>query len=220
MLPSDTQYGDQSYWAQFDRAGRLVTDVIDGFIRLYAANHYATPIARFEWKGHRPYSAAFSPDGTRVAAGDYNSHDVVVLSGSDLTQLFKADTTGIPNDQRMDKVGWSRDGRFLYAGGYWSVNNAWQVRRWSNGGRGAHVDISAASDTIMELVGLKSGSMLVASGDGFGLIGPDAKVTQLQGVGALELNSGGGRLLRVSADGGIVQVDSWEPRTRLPFRTR
>ena len=38
----------------------------------------------------------------------------------------------------------------------------------------------------MELVGLKSGSILVQSAKGFGLIGPDAKVTQLQGYGALD----------------------------------
>ena len=96
-------------------------------------------------------------------------------------------------------------------------NNVRQVRRWSDGGRGAYVDISAASDTIMELVGLKSGSILVQAAEGFGLIGPDAKVTQLQRYGALDLNGGGGHLLRVSADGGIVQVDSWEPRHAYRF---
>ncbi len=67
-LPSDTQYGDQSYWATFDRTGRLVTASYDGFVRLYAADRYETPIARFEASGHQFYSAAFSPDGTRVAA--------------------------------------------------------------------------------------------------------------------------------------------------------
>lgn len=36
-------------------------------------------------------------------------------------------------------------------------------------------------------------------------------MTQLQGKGALDLRGGGGRLLRVSADGGIVQVDSQTP---------
>ena len=69
QLPSDTQYGDQSYWAAFDRSGRLVTTSFDGFVRLYAADRYQTPIARFKRPGHHPYSAAFSPDGTRVAVG-------------------------------------------------------------------------------------------------------------------------------------------------------
>jgi WD40 repeat protein len=215
LLPSDTQYRASSYSAQFDRAGRLVTVSDDGFVRLYAANQYATPIARFEWKGHKPYSAAFSPDGTRVAAGDRDSHDVVVLSGSDLTQLFKADTTGIPHDENIAAVAWSQDGRFLYAGGDWSVNNVMRVRRWSDGGRGARVDISAGPQTVMELRSLKSGSMFFGYGAGFGLISPDAKMTRLQGYGALELPSGS--LLQVSADGAIIQVDSGEPRHAYRF---
>jgi hypothetical protein len=210
MLPSDTHYGDDSHWTQFDQAGRLVTASYDGFVRLYAADQYATPVARFEWKGHRPYSAVFSPDGTRVAVGDEFSHDVVVLLGSDLTQLFNPDTTGTP-DKTLASVGWSHDGRFLFSGG-----NG-KVRRWSNGGDGAHVDISVPYNAIMELVGLKSGSIMVQGTKGFGLIDPRAIVTKLQGYGALSLNSGGGRLLRVSAEGGIVQVDSWEPRHSYRF---
>ena len=85
---------------------------------------------------------------------------MVVLSGSDLTQLFKADTTGIPNDSYGS--GCLVAGRALPLRRWFlAVNNVWQVRRWSNGGRGAYVDISAASATILELVALKSGSILV-----------------------------------------------------------
>ena len=117
----------------------------------------------------------------------------------------------------ISSVGWSRDGRFLFAGGYWSVNNVCQVRRWSKGGKGAFVDIPAGSSTIMEILGLQSGSMLFARALGFGLIVLDANVTPLQGVGGLDLNSGGGHELRVSADGGTVQVDAWQPRHTYRF---
>jgi WD40 repeat protein len=106
LLPSDAQYGDGNYSAQFDRAGRLLTTSDDGFVRLYASDRYATPVARFEWNGHQPYSAAFSPDGPRVAVGDYVSPNVVILSGSDLNQLFQGDTTGIPNDGNLEAVAW------------------------------------------------------------------------------------------------------------------
>ena len=184
---------------------------------LYAANQYATPIARFEWKNQRPYSAVFSPDGTRVAVGNADTHVVVILSGSDLTEQFKADTSGIPDDLGMVAVAWSQDGHFLYAGGLWNFNHVWKVRRWGNGGRGAYVDISAAPFTILELVGLKSGHILVLSIEGVGLIGPDAKVSKLQGYGALDLRGGDGHLLSVSADGGIVQVDAWAPRHAYRF---
>jgi WD40 repeat protein len=217
LLPSDTQYGGESDCAQFDRSGRLVTISNDGIIRLYAADHYAIPVSRFEWKGHRPYSAAFSSDGSRIAAADFDSHDVVVLSGLDLTKLFKADTTGIPHDRSIGAIAWSQDGRFLYAGGLWSVDNVLQVRRWNNGGRGAYVDVPVASNTIVKIIGLKSGSMLIGSSFGLGIVSPDAKVTQLQVFGALDLSSGGDRHLRVSADGGIVQIDSWIPRHTYRF---
>ena len=59
QLPSDTQYGDSSYWAAFDRSGRLVTASFDGFVRLYAADRYQTPIARFEAPGHNPIQPPF-----------------------------------------------------------------------------------------------------------------------------------------------------------------
>src|SRR3954465_9563772 len=116
LLPSDTQYRDSSYSAQFDRTGRLVTTSCGGRVRLYAAARYSAPIASIR-ASKRPYSAAFSPDGTRIAIGDDVSHDVPVLSGSDLKLLFKADTTGIPNAGLS--VGWPQDGQYLFAGGFW-----------------------------------------------------------------------------------------------------
>lgn len=215
LLPSDTQYKEPSYWSMFDRAGRLVTTSYDGFVRLYAADNYAAPIAKFESKGLKPFTAAFSPDGTRVAVGYYDVNDVVVLSGSDLTRLFKANAAGVPNVD-MSTVGWSQDGRFLFAGGKWTVKNMCQVRRWSDGGRGAFVDIPAASCSIMDIRGLNAGSMLFLHTYGFGLISPDARAVQLQTRNALDLRSGL-EPLSVSADGTAVQVDSWEPRHAYRF---
>jgi WD40 repeat protein len=131
-LPSDTQYGDHSLGAAFDRSGRLVTASFDGFVRLYAADRYETPIARFEASGHQLYSAAFSPDGTRVVVGYYDTNDVAVLSGTDLKELFRPNTAGAPNGG-FYAVGWSEDGRFLYAGGFLKIDNVRQVWRWSDG---------------------------------------------------------------------------------------
>jgi WD40 repeat protein len=212
LLPSDTQYNAASYFAMFDLTGRLVTTSYDGFVRLYAADKYAAPIARFHSKGRTPFTAAFSPDGTRVAVG-FNESEVVVLSGSNLTELFKPNLDGVPN-VAMDTVGWSQDGRHLFAGGFWKVNNVRQVRRWSGGGRGAFIDIPAASQTIMEFRSLKDGSMLFAYARGFGLINLAAKVIELGGRSDLELTSGP---LRVSMDGTAVQVDSWEPKHTYRF---
>jgi WD40 repeat protein len=160
LLPSDTQYGEQSYSAAFDRSGRLVTTSLDGFVRLYAADRYQAPIARLERPGRRPYSAAFSSDGTRVAAGYFDTNDVVVLSGADLKEVFRP--AGGPNGG-FDVVGWSEDGRFLYGGGSWGTNSVYQIRRWSDGGRGAFVDIPSAPNAITRILGLKTnGDMLFA----------------------------------------------------------
>ena len=215
LLPSDSRYGDNSYGAHFDRTGRLVTASYDGFVRLYDANKYTTAVARFEWKGHRPYQVAFSPDGTRVAVGSNNNHDVVVLSGSDLTQPFQPDTADIPSDHNMNAVAWSQDGSFLYAGGNWRVKDIWQVRRWSKGGRGDHLDIPAVSQTIQQLIGLNS--RILVGGRYSAIVDPDAKVSQLHLHGALDLSSGGVHALRVSPDGRTVQVDSWVPAHTCRF---
>lgn len=215
-LPSDSQYGNDSYWAAFDRSGRLVTTCEDGIVRLYASDRYEVPIARFGRPSHNPLSAAFSPDGTRVAVGYYDTNDVAVLSGTDLKELFKPKTAGGPNGGFF-AVGWSEDGRFLYAGGFWKIDDVWQVRRWSNGGHGAFVDIPSAPNSIMQILGLKrNGGVLFASTDNFGVIHADARPVSLQGLGVIDLVSGRGPL-RISANGETVQVDSWEPRHTYRF---
>ena len=43
LLPSDSDYGDDSYGVDFDRDGRLVSASLDGFVRLYAPDHYDKP---------------------------------------------------------------------------------------------------------------------------------------------------------------------------------
>jgi hypothetical protein len=90
------------------------------------------------------------------------------------------------------------------------------VRTRSGAGVKAAKDLPAGFSTILEIQALKSGSMLFARADGFGLISPDAKTTQLQGFGSL----GGGRKLLTSADGATVQVDSWEHTYRFALGER
>jgi WD40 repeat protein len=208
-LPSDAQYGDNTISIAFDRSGRLVTTSDDGFVRLYAADHYDIPTARYGMPGHKPYSVAFSPDGTRLAVSHDNTNDIVVLSAVDLKELYKANTAGV-NTVGFSAVGWSEDSRYLFAGGRWSVRNQMQVRRWSNGGRGAFVDISSGSDTIQQILELKKGGILIASTNDFGVIQTEAKPARFHAFGALQLSSGRGPF-RISGDGEVVQVDSWEP---------
>ena len=67
-LPSDGNYADNSAWADFDAADRLVTASFDGFVRLYASGHYDKPVAKQKPRQDDfPYSVAFSPADQRVA---------------------------------------------------------------------------------------------------------------------------------------------------------
>jgi WD40 repeat protein len=207
-LPSDSNYHGHSYWAAFDRSGRLVTTSYEGLIRLYAADHYDAPIARY--RRPNPYSVAFSPDGTEIAAGFDDASEVVVLSATDLTEMFKAAGTGLPSGG-VAAVAWSTDGRFLLAAGRPEFTGTRHVRRWSSGGRGAFVDIPAGNTGSMQgVLGLADGRTLFSYQDHLGVIQADGKLAWTQGLGGLDLRSGRGPL-RVSRNGDTVQVDSWDP---------
>src|SRR3974377_333079 len=111
----DTEYGDHSYWAEFDRTGRVVTTSFDGFVRLYSPE-FRLMTKQQARGGRRAFSAGFSPDGGKVAVGFEDSTTMNVLSGSDLSFLYAPDTARA-NNGNLGKVAWSADGRVLYAGG-------------------------------------------------------------------------------------------------------
>jgi WD40 repeat protein len=212
-LPSDAQYTDASYWADFAGDRRLVTASYDGRVRLYAPGRYDNPLKSIrDSVVSRPFSAVFSPDGMRVAVGDHEKAGVVVLSGRDLARLYVPDVTGITGGT-VESVGWSADGSYLYAGGTTTLN---VVRRWSDGGRGSSVDISGFSNTLIELVPRSDGGMLFAATNRFGLIDQTGNVARLQDIVALDWR-GGSAVLRVSKDGKILQMDAINPDRTIRF---
>ena len=130
LLPSDTAYSDRSNWADFDRQGRLVTTSDDGFIRLYAARNYNSPIAKVKARGiNDPYSAVFSPDSERIAVGDYNSTAIDLLSGKDLGLTRTVDTSGVVS-KYTSGIGWSADARYLFAAFWGGVDRGPPLGEW------------------------------------------------------------------------------------------
>jgi hypothetical protein len=75
----DSDYGGGSYWAEFDRRGRLVTSCWDGFVRLYDAN-FKRIAQRQAPGGQQPFAVRFAPDGTELAVGFADITAVNVLS--------------------------------------------------------------------------------------------------------------------------------------------
>jgi hypothetical protein len=213
-LPSDAAYGDSSYSADFNRQSRLVTTSDDGFIRLYAAGRYNSPMAKVKERGGKnPSSAVFSPDDQNVAVSYGNRTAVDLLSAKDLAFLRAVDTRGVAGPE-ISTTAWSADGRYLFAGG---EGNETEVRRWENGGTGRHIDIEAANDTVMGLLPLKNGGILFAAADpAFGIIDAQGHAKLLQGPGQLDF---GDRLgsLRVSKPGTTVQQGADFPKHLVRF---
>ena len=125
---ADPDYGDSSYWADFDANGRLVTTCYDGHIRLYGSNFKLIQKKKAPG-GNRPFGTAFSPDGRRIAVGYLDSTRVDVLSADSLDLAFSADTADAKNGD-LSSVAWSPDGHFLYAAGRYNVGGLYPIRRW------------------------------------------------------------------------------------------
>jgi WD40 repeat protein len=163
----DIVYGDTSNGLDFDRAGRLVTTCYDGFLRLYDGQmrliaKQAGP------SGKRPFSVKFSPDGSKIAVGYSDSTKVDVISASNnaglLKPLFSPDTTGVDNGDWYSAA-WSPDGNTLFAGGQYDKSGIYQIRRWSNGGRGSFQDLPASTNTILDLISLTDGGIVFGAFD-------------------------------------------------------
>ena len=174
-LARDADYGDDSYGADFDRAGRLVTCSDDSNLRLYDGS--GRLLSKVKVTGD-PETVRFSPDGSRVAVGYYGRPEVEVRSGADLALLFTPDASGSNSD--LSSVAWSLDGQTLYAGGKYSNDAAiHMVRVWSQGGRGPWTDHEASTDTVMDLAALPGGGLLWCGADAsWGILGAHSSVSE------------------------------------------
>ncbi|WP_447975442.1 caspase family protein [Nitrospira sp. Kam-Ns4a] len=163
LVGEDREYTSDSYGADVDWAGRLVTSSWDGWIRLYDRTLRLLAKRRAPG-GTRPFGVRFSPDGTKVAVGFDDSPSVNVLSAADLTLLYAPDTSDVRSGD-LSKVVWSADGRRLYAGGRYYVDDLNPIRVWTEGGRGRATDLLAAKDTIMDLQPLDDGGVVFGAAD-------------------------------------------------------
>jgi WD40 repeat protein len=163
-LSRDLGYGGRSAGADFDPAGRLVTSSYDGQIRLYGKD--LKILAAVEAPGGKqPLGIAFSPDGSRIAVGYFDSPHVDVLAGKDLQLLYSADTKKISG--ALGAVAWSTDGALLYAAGTYRRDHdlGSMVCRWAGAGRGAWTELRISTEAagVTSLRPLADGSVAFAS---------------------------------------------------------
>ncbi len=172
----DTDYGSRSYWNDWDTKGRLVTTCDDSLIRLY--NETSQLVAKQKAPGgERPFSANFSPDGSRICVGFDDSTSIAILSGKDLSLLDGPDTNPFTNGN-LGRVSWSRDGRSLYAGGMYDKGGIFPIIKWSKQGKGPHTVLDGSPNTIMHILPLRDGGIVFGAADpAFGIIDKHGKQT-------------------------------------------
>jgi len=160
-------YGAECYSAAFDYSGRLATACFDGKIRLYNSNFGL--IQAVETKtGKHPVSLAFSPNGSLLAVGYDDSGVIQVFDGRSLKLLYEPNVTDANTiNDKVNKVSFSNDGMFLFAGGSYSKyidGKYWcQVRIWSDKGKGGYVDISVSRNAITDIKSLPDNSFIFCS---------------------------------------------------------
>lgn len=211
---ADPGYGDDCYSVDFAVDGRLVSMARDGWLRLYAPEdgHFRRTAEEKATGGKEPYTVRFSPDGTQIAVGFVDTTAVDVLDGKTLAFKFAPETRGVDNGN-LSTVSWSRDGRYLYAGGTYTDESGFGlVRRWDESGRGPYRDLPASRDTIMGLESLEGGRLVYGAADpAFGVfdeagrkvLDRPSEIADLRGIGARFL---------LSRDGRTVQFGFWSGR--------
>ncbi|MDP8239705.1 MAG: caspase family protein [Candidatus Hatepunaea meridiana] len=205
----DTDYGADSYGADFDRDNRLVTSCWDGYIRLYDIGDIHTtdknvyPTRKVKAPGgSQPYQVSFSPDGSKIAVGYHDSRQVDVLNGK-LSHLYSPDISGV-NNGNLFSVTWSADGRKLYAGGMWSVGGNRPIRIWSDGGRGSYQDLNGPDNTILHLLPFGDGVAFGSADPAFGTLNRSGEQTMFKGSAIADYRDNHSGFL-TSRDGSEVQ---------------
>lgn len=213
------EYDGNTFGLDFDLGNHLVTVAWDGFVRLYefGSDRSLHLLAKRKTDGGgQPSSVKFSPDGSKIAVGFADSSKVNVFTGRDLTLDFSPDTADIARGD-LYAVAWSADGKTLYGGGgLVGIHSDLMIRAWSDGGHGAHRDLPAASNRIMDIVALRDGGVAYGTADpAIGLLDVRRGRYMFKGPVIADYRSGPEAFL-ISHNADTVQF-SYDQSGELPF---
>jgi WD40 repeat protein len=212
----DTDYSDKIAGVTFSVDGRLATTSYDAKVRLYDRAFTMIVPPKETTGGKLPFRIAFNPDGASLAVGYSDTPNVDLLDGQSLAPLPALDVEGLSTNLAI--VGWSKDGRTLYAGGrYFDSAESCPVLAWSNKGQGKRRVLSAARNTVASIVSLSDGRLFVATQDPFlELLEPDGRPRWTRASPKPDFRGQDGRLA-VSADGTVVDF-GFELQGKSPLR--
>ena len=160
---ADSDYTAPVYGLSFDGSGRLAAAAFDGVIRLYDAEFRAIARAKAPG-GARPYSVAFSRNGTTLAVGYTDTLNVDVLAVPELRRIAAANISGLSGGS-LSHVAWAVDGALLAGGAYWSRAAGSPIFRWADVRLAKRAALSAADATVMGIVPLADGGFVYVTSD-------------------------------------------------------
>ena len=226
----DDHYGDPSYGAAFARNGRLATTALDGMICLYAydpsaesPNFHRVNEPVKAPSGNRPFRAAFSPDGKRLAVGYVDVAAVDVLDGTTLNRVAGHSPADVKATFGLEEAAWSGDGRTLFAaGGVLDAQGRALLFAWGRDGLGDERRTTYCdSNTAAHVDALPEGRILVASQACFGLMNARGEPIWTVPSPILGVRNQTD-IMRVSEDGQVVgfgYVGSGGPVLRFDVRS-
>lgn len=196
-----------TYNSSISKDGRFAIVSFDGFLRVYKFSDTSRPAVQTRTPGgSKPFSVAFSPDGKKIAVGYDDANLIQVFDSRTLDWLYDPNLTESGNNNRIDKVTWSRDSRYLYGTGgfYKKVDGKWWrfVRRWDSQGQGSYTDFQAGLNNIMDLKALPEDSLVVGgSNPDFGRLDRNGAFAFYQKNDSYTFYNYQYKYLRVSPDG-------------------
>ena len=172
-LAADAEYAERVSFADFSRDGLLATTSADGCLRLYDAQHrlvfraeYPPPADRTEQCRGAPLGGVrFSPDGTRLAFGQQERAEIVLMDATRRTLLARL-AVDDPLQRSLCCPNWSADGRRLHMHGAHGGDGPtplWRVDLGAGGGGGGIERLPVGRQRFTNVLPLPDGELVFST---------------------------------------------------------